>query len=106
MLQNVTRAVDKEHHQDHYHTSVQPITHEEHHEEQHHCVVQDVDEQIFEHDDPEETARRLAESNAEHQDTSEEIVAERTTTELPLIEGMHMHHHVHERIQVCFRPPF
>ena len=59
-----------------------------------------MDEQNFEHDDPEETARRLAESDAEHQDTREEVVAERTTTELPPIEGMHIHHHVHERIQV------
>ncbi|KAI5363336.1 hypothetical protein Slin15195_G107220 [Septoria linicola] len=96
---NVTRAVDREVHQDHYHTSVQPITHQEHREDQHHEETQPVDVQNFEHDDPAETAHRLAEADAEHHDTREEVVAERTTTELPTIEGLHIHHHVHERIQ-------
>ncbi|CAK1358546.1 unnamed protein product [Cercospora beticola] len=97
--QDITRAVDKEFHQDHYHTSVQPITTEEHREEQHHAVVQPVDEHNFEHDDPAETTKHLAAVDAEHRDTFESVVAERTTTELPTIEGQHIHHHVHERIQ-------
>lgn len=100
MEQNLTRAVDREIHQDHYHTSVQPITQEEHSEEQNHNVVQEVEEQNFEYGDPEDTSRRLAELDAEYQNSREEVIAESTTTELPTIEGLHIHHHVHERIQV------
>ncbi|KAL9529315.1 hypothetical protein SMMN14_07396 [Sphaerulina musiva] len=96
---NLTRAVDREIHQDHYHTSVQPITQEERSEEQNHNVVQDVEEQNFEYGDPEDTSRRLAELDAEYQNSREEVIAESTTTELPTIEGLHVHHHVHERIQ-------
>ncbi|KAM3424322.1 hypothetical protein BST61_g11141 [Cercospora zeina] len=91
--QDITRAVDKEFHQDHYHTSVQPITTEEHREEQHHALVQPVDEHNFEHDDPAETTKHLAAVDAEHRDTFESVVAERTTTELPTLEGQHIHHH-------------
>ncbi|EME78397.1 uncharacterized protein MYCFIDRAFT_36799 [Pseudocercospora fijiensis CIRAD86] len=97
--EEVTTAVDQEIHQDHYHVSVQPITEEEYREEQHHHTLLPVEQENFEHDDPAEVQSVLAEVASQFQNEVNNVTAEKTTSTLPDIEGVHVHHHVFETIQ-------
>ncbi|KAK3721026.1 hypothetical protein LTR37_003316 [Vermiconidia calcicola] len=92
-------AVDRELHQDHYHTSIQPITDEETVEEQHHEHILPVESRTFEHDDREEVQRRLNTEQAKFRDHVQRIEGHRTKETVPVVAGEHYHHHVHEVIQ-------
>ncbi|KAM3415176.1 hypothetical protein BST61_g10296 [Cercospora zeina] len=77
----VTTAVDKEVHQDHYHTSVQPVKDTQVLPEKHHHNL------------------KLASEQARFKDTSTRVEGEHKTTTQPVVAGEHVHHHVHEQIQ-------
>ena len=97
--EHVTQAVDREVHQDHYHTSEQPIHHSEVLPEQHHHRQAGVEERSFEHDNRDDVKRRLAEDTGKYRDHSERVQGESTTHAEPTVAGEHVHHHVYENIQ-------
>merc|ERR1711959_700019 len=80
--ENVTKAVDREVHQDHHHTVVQPIKHKE--------VLHGDDKKINTH---------LEREAAQFKDTSTTHNTTHTTSTAPVAQGEHTHHHVHEHIQ-------
>ena len=94
-----TTAVDKEVHQDHYHTSEQPVYDQQTLPEQHHHRVGQVEERSFEHDNPSQVQERLAAEQAKYRDTSTRVEGDRTREAAPVVGGEHVHHHVHENIQ-------
>ena len=94
-----TTAVDREVHQDHYHTSEQPVNHSEILPEQHHHKAAAVETRSFEHDSPDQVKRGLEDERARYQDTQTRAEGEKTFSENQGVQGEHMHHHVHETIQ-------
>merc|ERR1712193_412636 len=83
--EDVQTAVDKEVHQDHYHTSVQP--------------VHDQAQLPEQHDNNDEVQRKLATEQARYRDESQRVEGKHTSAAAPVVAGEHMHHHVHETIQ-------
>lgn len=98
----VTTAVDKEVHQDHYHTSVQPIKDTQVLAEKHHHNLAGVEHRNFEHDNADQVKQKLAAEQARFKDTTQTVAGEHRTTAMPTVAGEHVHHHVHENIQVSF----
>lgn len=96
------KAVDREIHQDHYQTKVQPIQDREVLPEQHHHVEEASEEKVFHHGDTQEAEERL-EDEADELGVNENKrkVAPTHTTEAKgeVIEAEHIHHHIHENIQ-------
>jgi len=97
--EEVQEAIDREVHQDHYHTTVQPIEAQEVMPEKHLHQMRDVQQRTFEHGDDEKTRLALEEERARFQ--SESVVHETRTTAAaaPAVAGEHVHHHVHETVQ-------
>jgi hypothetical protein len=98
-LHALTTLPDKEIHQDHYHTSVQPVLDETRLKEQHHHNLLPVEHRQFEHSNPEEVQKRLATEQAQFKDHQQRVEGPRTSTVTPVVAGEHIHHHVHEVIQ-------
>jgi len=97
--ENVQAAVDREVHQDHYHTSVQPIQHQEILPESHLHNLAGVEEREFRHGDSDHVRHRLEEERAQFKSTRKVGDIQHTTVESPTVAGEHIHHHVHETIQ-------
>lgn len=95
-------AVDRERHQDHYQTKVQPIKDREVLPEQHHHVKESSEKEVFHHGDHQKAEDRL-EDEAEELGVNENTrqVAKTHTTQAKgeTIEAEHIHHHIHENIQ-------
>jgi transcriptional regulator CtsR len=68
--EEVTTAVDREVHQDHYHTAIQPLQQREVLPEKHEHQMVAVEHRSFEHDDQEKTRASLEETAAKFHDTS------------------------------------
>lgn len=60
----------------------------------------EVEHRSFEHDDHSRNKERLAAEAAQFKDQSTRVEGERRTTAVPAVAGEHVHHHVHENIQV------
>jgi len=91
---------DREVHQDHFHTSVQPVKDREVLPEQHHHNMVGVDHHTHDHRDHAGTKERLEQEAAQFRNESVRAPAQHTTTAgVPEIAGEHVHHHVHEKIQ-------
>jgi len=97
--EHVTTAVDKEVHQDHYHTSVQPIKDAETLPEQHHHRMVPVEERQFEHGNDADVKDRLAREAGQFRDEQTRVEGAHMTNAAPTLAGEHVHHHVHETIQ-------
>ncbi|KAK8088093.1 hypothetical protein PG997_003054 [Apiospora hydei] len=97
--ENVNTAIDREVHQDHYHQTVQPVQAQEVLPEQHHHKLGAVEHREFDHRDNEETRRRLAAETEGFHDERVVHDATRTKVHAPVVEGEHVHHHLHETIQ-------
>ncbi|PPJ50230.1 hypothetical protein CBER1_07203 [Cercospora berteroae] len=95
----ITTAVDKEVHQDHYHTSVQPVKDTQILPEKHHHNLAGVEHRNFEHDNADQVKQKLATEQARFKDTSTRVEGEHNTIAQPVVAGEHVHHHVHEQIQ-------
>ncbi len=88
--------VEKEKHQDHYHTTIQPLKDSEVLPEKHEHT-QEVEHRDINNDDG--AAKAKAESDlAGLESTSEEKQFESKTQE-PTQEEVHVHHHLHETVQ-------
>lgn len=96
--ENVTTAVDKDIHQDHHHTTVQPLKAKEVLPEQHTHNVLPTEHKTFKHGNEQELRDTLARDAAKYKDTS---VTHGTThsNSGTAVSGEHIHHHVHEHVQ-------
>lgn len=95
----IQTAVDREVHQDHFHTTVQPIQDREMLPEQHRHHVAAAQERHIDHGDDAAVRRRLEEERARFHDTRTEGQTIHTQSTAPTVAGEHVHHHVHETIQ-------
>jgi len=92
-------AIDREVHQDHYHTTVQPIAHKEQLPEKHtHNIIPQVHRE-FKHDNEAETKQRVAQELGQFQNTSTTHQTTHSSHAAPTVTGEHVHHHVHETVQ-------
>lgn len=92
-------AIDREVHQHHYHTTVQPIAAEERLPEKHiHNLLPTV-EKTYRHDNEVETNRRVSAELSQFRNTTITEPVRVTTAALPAVTGEHVHHHVHETVQ-------
>jgi hypothetical protein len=94
-----TTAVDREVHQDHHHTSVQPVQDKEILPEQHTHNVAGVQHKEIHHGDDSHVKDRLAAEQAQFKDTREIGQTQHSSAVAPTVAGEHVHHHVHETIQ-------
>lgn len=90
-----TTAIDQERHQDHYHTTVQPVHDKVVNAEQHHHNLVPTEKRHFEHDDSEATKRNLANVSSQFKDTSRTVDGGSTVTAAPNVAGEHVHHVSH-----------
>jgi hypothetical protein len=88
--------VEKEKHQDHYHTTVQPLKDSEVLPEKH-DHTQEVEHRSINHDDG-ATKTKAEADRAGFESTSEQKQSESKTQE-PTQEAEHVHHHLHETVQ-------
>ncbi|TVY46533.1 hypothetical protein LCER1_G009324 [Lachnellula cervina] len=98
-LNEQTKAVDREVHQDHHHTSVQPIQDREVLPEQHSHQMAGVEHRNIKHGSDEHARSKLAAEQAQFKNTREIGETQRSTAQGETISGEHVHHHVHENIQ-------
>lgn len=97
--ENVTTAVDREVHQDHHHTSVQPIQDREVLPEQHSHHVAGVEHRKIKHGNDDHVQQRLAAEQAQFKNTREVGSTRHSQGTGSMVAGEHIHHHVHENIQ-------
>jgi len=97
--EETTQAIDKEVHQDHYHTTVQPLAHKEVLPEQHSHQMAPVQERSFTHGDHEGVKRDVAAELGQFKDTSIVTDTQHTRSAAATVAGEHVHHHVHEHVQ-------
>jgi len=92
-------AVDREVHQDHYHTSVQPIADREVLPEQHSHNVAATEHREIKHGNDSQLKEKLAAEQAQFNNTREVGATQTSESVAPTVAGEHVHHHVHENIQ-------
>ena len=92
-------VVDKERHQDHYHTTVQPVKDSEVLPEDHRYEETATEVKDFDHDDGAAKIKDDA-RKADFENTTEQGKTVKTTTEEPTaVAGETVHHHLHETVQ-------
>ena len=94
--EEATTAIDREVHQDHYHTSVQPISHREVLPEKHEHNLVGVEHREHHHGDEAAVKARLEQEAARFRDKQTVAATKETSSAAPVIAGEHIHHHVHE----------
>lgn len=97
-LEEATQAVDREVHQHHYHTTVQPLAHQEKLPEQHTHNILPTENREYRHDNEEETKARIAAELSNFRDQSVIDQVQTQQTAAPTVTGEHVHHHVHETV--------
>merc|ERR1712093_689163 len=100
--ENVTTAVDREVHQDHHQTRVQPVLAKETLPETSSHNVAPVMHKEFDHGNAQEVRSKLDKERANFASTSTTHDTTHTTTMAPAVTGERIHHHVHEHMP----PPF
>jgi len=97
--ENATKVVDREVHQDHFHTTVQPIQDKQVLPEEHKHNMAAVEERKFKHGDDHHIRERLAAEQAQFKSTREVGDVQTSQSAGRDVVGEHIHHHVHENIQ-------
>ncbi|EDN98896.1 hypothetical protein SS1G_13755 [Sclerotinia sclerotiorum 1980 UF-70] len=97
--EEATTAVDREIHQDHHHTSVQPIKDHEVLPEQHSHKLGAVEHRNIQHGSDAQVKDRLAAEQAQFKNTRSVGETQHTASQGGTVAGEHVHHHVHETIQ-------
>ena len=92
-------AIDREVHQDHYHTSVQIVKDREMLPEQHTDRIVAIENRNYQHGNPDHVKQRLESEAAQFKNSRSVQEVQHTTTTNPTVTGEHVHHHVHEIIQ-------
>lgn len=96
--EETVQAIDKETHQHHYHTTVQPVTHGETRPEQHTHQVAPQVERSSRQNNPDEDRARVDRELGAYQNTSKTLPASQSASAAQ-VSGEHTHHHVHEVVQ-------
>jgi len=96
--EKVQHVVEKERHQDHYHTTIQPLKDAEVKPEEHDYKVAPVEEKEFNRDDGSAAEKANAREQA-FTDSTTVSPTQETKTREETISGEHVHHHLHETIQ-------
>merc|ERR1711939_740965 len=94
--EEATQAVDREVHQHHYHTTVQPLQHQERLPEKHTHNILPAEEREFHHDNKQDTEQRLTSEMAHFKDHKRVEQTHHTQAAAPTVTGEHVHHPVHE----------
>ena len=96
--EEITQAVDREVHQHHHHTTVQPLSHTERLPEQHAHNLLPTEHREFRHDNESHTKEKLATDLAQFKDHSTTHETRHTQAAAPTVTGERVHHHVHESV--------
>lgn len=94
--EEATTAIDREVHQDHFHTSIQPVKDREVLPERHEHQMAAVETREHRHGDAAAIQARLEEERRQFQNTRTEGGVRESHSVAPTIAGEHVHHHVHE----------
>lgn len=94
--EEATTAIDREIHQDHYHTSIQPVFDREVLPEKHVHNVVGVETREHRHGDAEAIKAKLEQERLQFKNTRVQGATHETHSAAPVIAGEHVHHHVHE----------
>jgi hypothetical protein len=97
--EEISTAIDKEVHQDHYHRVEQPIYDKEILPEKHKTNLGKVVNREFDNRDKASTERALRAEQAQMRDERVINDTTRTKSHAPVVQGEHVHHHVHETVQ-------
>jgi len=97
--EELTTAVDREVHESHYQTHVQPIVDKEVAPETHHHNIVPVEHREKHHGKDAEIEATLAQQAQEFQHTKEVLPTQETRADLGVIGGEHHHHHIHDVVQ-------
>lgn len=96
--ENVTTALDREVHQHHHQTHVQPIQDQVLESEKHHHNVIPIEHRESRHNKDREVEAQLQEHRGNFRDEREVLPVETTNSSRNLV-GEHVHHHIHDVIQ-------
>ena len=100
--EEATTAIDREIHQDHYHTTIQPVKDREVLPEKHAHNIVGVETREHVHGDTEAVKARLEQERLQFQNTRTHAATQETHSVAPAIAGEHIHHHVHEvSVLIC-----
>ncbi|KAK0740459.1 hypothetical protein B0T18DRAFT_331564 [Schizothecium vesticola] len=97
--EQINTAVDQEVHQDHYHRTVQPVQATEVMPEQHTSKVAGTVHREFDHRDNEGTERAMRAEAGKLRNERHVEGTTHTQSRAPVVQGEHVHHHVHETVQ-------
>lgn len=97
--EEINTAVDKEVHQDHYHHTVQPVQDKEVLDTQHHHKVAEAEHRTFDNRDDSKVKAHLEREAAKFKNESVRTETAHTQSNAPVVQGEHVHHHVHETYQ-------
>lgn len=97
--EDAQKVIDREVHQDHYHTSVQPVKDKEILPEQHTHNQAAVETRQFNHGDDSHIRQRLENEKQQFRSTREVGDVHTSQSQGRDVVGEHIHHHVHENIQ-------
>ncbi|KAI2632905.1 hypothetical protein GGS21DRAFT_147200 [Xylaria nigripes] len=93
------KVVDKERHQDHYKTTVQPLKEREVRPEQHSHEQADTRHEHHNHTRERDAKRMVHRQQAQFKDETREGGMAREVVREPTLTSEHVHHHLHETIQ-------
>lgn len=94
--EEATTAIDREIHQDHHHTSIQPVHDREVLPEKHSHNLVGVETREHRHGDDAAVKARLEQERLQFQNTRTHGETKESHSVVPVIAGEHIHHHVHE----------
>jgi hypothetical protein len=97
--EEITTAKQREVHQDHYHTTVQPLEDRQVLPEKHTHQMAPAQEREFHHGDDSAIRQRLQEETGKFHDTSRVEGTSHSQSQGQTAVGEHTHHHVHETVQ-------
>ncbi|KID83444.1 allergen [Metarhizium guizhouense ARSEF 977] len=97
--EQITTAVDREVHQDHHQTVIQPIKAKETLPEKHTHNTVPVEHKTIEHGNKEDVKAALKRDAENYVNTSTTHDTKQTATAAPVVEGERTQHHVHHHIQ-------
>merc|ERR1711988_1027498 len=97
--ETITTAVDREVHQDHHQTRIQPVNAKETLPETSEHVMEPTVHKSFEHMNEAQERQKLDAERAAFHNSSVTHDTTHSTTMAPAITGERVHHHVHEHIQ-------
>ncbi|KHN96010.1 allergen [Metarhizium album ARSEF 1941] len=97
--EQIVTAVNREVHQDHHQTVIQPIKAKETVPEKHTYNAVPVEHKTVEHGNKEDVQAALQKDAANYVNSSTTHDTKRTATAAPAVQGEHTQHHVHHHIQ-------